>query len=66
MWHDIKTLNIITRAMLGVLVLCLLFAGYRWLSLQPFFDFRVVKVQGANGMPLRYVDAATVRSASIA
>ena len=65
MWHDIRTLNIITRAMLGVLVLCLLFAGYRWLSLQPFFDLRVVKVQGANGAPLRYVDAATVRSAAL-
>lgn len=48
MWHDIRTLNTITRAMLGVLVLCLLFAGYRWLSLQPFFDLRVVKVQSAN------------------
>lgn len=65
MWHDIRTLNNLTRAMLGVLVLCLLFAGYRWLSLQPFFDLRVVKVQGANGEPLRYVDAATVRSAAL-
>jgi cell division protein FtsQ len=65
MWHDIRTLNNITRAMLGVLVLCLLFAGYRWLSLQPLFDLRVVKVQGVNGMPLRYVDAATVRSSAL-
>ncbi|MFM8468132.1 MAG: cell division protein FtsQ/DivIB [Oxalobacteraceae bacterium] len=65
MWHDIRTLNTITRAMLGVLVLCLLFAGYRWLSLQPFFDLRVVKVQSANGASLRYVDAATVRSAAL-
>ena len=65
MWHDIRTLNTITRAMLGVLVLCLLFAGYRWISLQSFFDLRVVKVQGVNGAPLRYVDAATVRSAAL-
>ncbi len=65
MWHDIRTLNIITRAMLGVLALCLLFAGYKWLSQQSFFDLRTVKVQGANGAPLRYVDAATVRSAAL-
>ena len=65
MWHDIRTLNIITRAMLGLLALCLLFAGYRWISLQPMFDLRVVKVQGADGAPLRYVDAATVRSAAL-
>ena len=65
MWHDIRTLNIVTRAMLGVLMLCLLFAGYRWLSLQPFFDLRIVKVQSVDGAPLRYVDASTVRSAAL-
>ena len=65
MWHDIRTLNIITRAMLGVLLLCLLFAGYKWLSMQSMFDLRVVKVQGADGAPLRYVDAATVRSVAL-
>lgn len=65
MWHDIRTLNTITRAMLGVLTLCLLLATYKWVSLQPFFDLRVVKVQGVNGVSLRYVDAATVRSAAL-
>ncbi len=65
MWHDIRTLNTVTRAMLGVLAVCLLFAAYKWVSLQPYFEVRVVKVQGANGAPLRYVDAATVRSAAL-
>lgn len=65
MWHDIRTLNTLTRAMLGVLLLCLLSGGYRWLSLQSVFDLHLVKVQGTNGAPLRYIDAATVRSAAL-
>lgn len=65
MWHDIRTLNNLTRAMLGVLVLCALFAGYKWVSRQPMFELRVVTVKGAEGTTLRYVDAATVRSAAL-
>jgi cell division protein FtsQ len=65
MWHDISTLNKITRALVGVLVLCVLYAGYKWVARQPMFELRVVKVQGANEAPLRYVDAATVRSAAL-
>jgi cell division protein FtsQ len=65
MWNDIRTLNTITRAMLGVLLLCLLYGVYQWLSRQPMFDFRVVQVRPVKGMPLRYVDAVTVRSAAL-
>ena len=65
MWHDISTLNKITRALVGVLMLCVLYAGYKWVARQPMFELRVVKVQGANEAPLRYVDAATVRSAAL-
>lgn len=65
MWNDIRTLNTITRAMLGVLMLCLLYGGYKWLARQPMFDFRVVQVRAVKGAPLRYVDAATVRSAAL-
>ncbi len=65
MWNDIRALNIITRAMLGVVVLALLFTGYRWIAHQSMFDLRVVQVRAADGGPLRYVDAATVRSAAL-
>jgi cell division protein FtsQ len=65
MWNDIRTLNTITRAMLGVLMLCLLYGGYKWLARQPMFDFRVVQVRAVKGASLRYVDAATVRSAAL-
>ena len=49
MWNDIRTLNTITRAMLGVLMLCLLYGGYKWLARQPMFDFRVVQVRAVKG-----------------
>ncbi len=65
MWNDIRALNIVTRAMLGVVVLALLFAGYKWVARQSMFDLRVVQVRAADGGPLRYVDAATVRSAAL-
>jgi len=65
MWNDIRTLNTITRAMLGVLALCLLYGGYQWLSRQPMFDFRAVQVHPVRGMSLRYVDAVTVRSSAL-
>lgn len=65
MWNDIRTLNAITRAMLGVLVLYLLYGGYKWLSRQPLFDFRVVQVRPVKGAALRYVDAVTVRSSAL-
>ena len=50
---------------MGVLFLCVLYAGYKWVALQPMFDLRAVKIQGSNNVPLRYVDVATVRSAAL-
>ena len=65
MWNDVRTMNAITRLLVGVLVLALAYAGYRWIARQPMFDLRRVQVQGAAGKPLRYVDAATVRSSAL-
>lgn len=65
MWNDIRTLNALTRVMLGVLAFCLLIGGYKWLSRQPMFDFRVIQVRPVTGVSLRYVDAVTVRAAAL-
>ncbi len=65
MWNDVRTMNTITRLLAGVLVLALAYAGYRWIARQPMFNFQWVQVQGAGGKPLRYVDAATVRSSAL-
>jgi cell division protein FtsQ len=65
MWNDIRTLNMITRAMLGVVVLALMVVTYQWIARQPLFDLQVVQVRAVSGKKLRYVDEATVRSAAL-
>lgn len=64
MWNDIRMLNTITRAMLGLLVLVLLSGAFKWIAHQSYFNLRVVQLRGA-GQPLRYVDGATVRSMAL-
>ena len=64
MWNDIRILNTITRAMLGLLVLILSSAAFKWVSHQAYFDLRVVQIKGAT-QALRYVDGATVRSTAL-
>ena len=65
MWNDIRTLNILTRAMLGVLLLVLLSTAYKWVGQQSFFEYRLIRIKGAHQTPLRYVDEATVRSTAL-
>lgn len=65
MWNDIRTLNLITRVLLGVVALALMHAGYQWIARQPLFDLKVVQVRAVSGKTLRYVDEATVRSAAL-
>lgn len=65
MWNDVRTMNAITRLMLGVFVFALAYAGYRWVARQPMFELRRIHVQGIDGKPLRYVDVATVRSSAL-
>lgn len=65
MWNDVRTLNLITRALLGVVVLALMHACYQWIARQPMFDLKVVQVRAVPGKALRYVDEATVRSAAL-
>lgn len=54
-----------TRALLGLVLLALMVAAYQWVARQPMFDLKVVEVHGTDGQPLRYVNAATVRSAAL-
>jgi cell division protein FtsQ len=65
MWNDIRTLNTLTRVMLGVLLLALIYAGYRWTARLPIFELTEIQVRAVPGKPLRYVDESTVRSAAL-
>ncbi len=65
MWNDVRTMNTLTRLLLGVLVFALAYVAYRWVAQQPMFNLRRIHVQGIDGKPLRYVDVATVRSSAL-
>jgi cell division protein FtsQ len=65
MWHDIKMMNATTGALLGALVLGLLASGTWWLAQRPMFTLKVIRIEGVGEMPLRHVNAATVRSAAL-
>ncbi len=65
MWNDIRALNTLTRILLGVLVLALMYAGYRWTARLPLFELIEIHVRAVPGKPLRYVDESTVRSTAV-
>lgn len=65
MWNDVKALNHLTRAMLGGLVLAVMFALYHWIAAHAMFDLVSVQIKPAHSMPLRYIDVATVRSTAL-
>lgn len=65
MWHDIKMLNAATNTLLGLLVLSLLASGIWWVSQRPMFTLKVIRLEGVGEMPLRHVNASTVRTSAL-
>lgn len=65
MWHDAKTLNATTNALLGMLALGLVAAALWWVAQRPAFALKAIRVEAARGTQLRYVSAATIRTAAV-
>jgi len=65
MWNDVRALNAITGMLLGVLVLALLAAGFWWVAQRPMFTLRTIRVEGTKEVPLRYVNASTIRTTAL-
>lgn len=65
MWHDIRMLNAATSALLGMLVLGLLASGIWWVSQRPMFTLKEIRIEGVDEMPLRHVNASTVRTTAL-
>jgi cell division protein FtsQ len=65
MWHDVRMLNATTNALLGVLVLSLLASGIWWVAQRPMFTLRTIRVEAVGEMPLRHVNASTVRTTAV-
>jgi cell division protein FtsQ len=65
MWHDVRTLNATTNALLGMLVLGLLASGAWWVSQRPMFTLKTIHVDAAGGAELRHVSPSTVRKTAL-
>ncbi len=65
MWNDVRTMNMITRLLLAVVVLALMQSAYQWAARQSLFDLEVVQLRASSGKTLSYVDAGTVRSTAL-
>jgi cell division protein FtsQ len=63
-WHDIKTLNAATNALLGLFALAMLTAGFWWLAQRPMFVLKAIRIEGSEAS-LRYVNPATVRGTAL-
>jgi cell division protein FtsQ len=61
MWQDIKMLNGTTNALLTILALALVAAGFWRLAQLPMFTLNVIRIQGVADAPLHHVSPSTVR-----
>jgi cell division protein FtsQ len=65
MWHDVRTLNATTNALLGVLVLSLLASGLWWVANRPMFTLTSIQVEAVGEMALKHVNAPTIRTTAV-
>ncbi|RJX31522.1 MAG: FtsQ-type POTRA domain-containing protein [Oxalobacter sp.] len=65
MWHDIRTLNIVSGILWALCGVALLAGTLVWLAQRPMFALRGVVVQGLGGAELRHVNVLTVRSTAL-
>lgn len=65
MWQDVRLLNMVSNALLGLLSLALLSVGLWWAAQQPAFTLKAIRIVGAEGAPLNYVNQLTVRNTAL-
>ncbi len=65
MWQDVKALNALSNALLVAALLALLASGLWWLAQRPMFTLKTIRVEGVADMPLRRVNALTIRAGAV-
>lgn len=65
MWHDVRTLNAASNALLALVVLAMLGSGVWWLSQRPMFTLRTVVVAGMDKPELEHVNKLTLREGAL-
>lgn len=65
MWHDVRLLNTLSNALVGVALLILLVAGLWWLVHRPMFVLKSIRIESVPEVQLRRVNALTIRSTAV-
>jgi cell division protein FtsQ len=65
MWQDVKLLNTLSGLLVAGALLALLGAGLFWVAQRPMFTLKTIVVEGMPDMPLRRVNALTIRSTAL-
>jgi cell division protein FtsQ len=65
MWQDVKMLNSLSGLLVAVTVLALFAAGLWWVAQRPMFTLKTIVIEGMPDMPLRRVNALTIRATAL-
>ncbi|RXZ36378.1 FtsQ-type POTRA domain-containing protein [Oxalobacteraceae bacterium CAVE-383] len=65
MWQDVKLLNTLSGLLVAGALLALFGAGLFWVAQRPMFTLKTIVVEGMPDMPLRRVNALTIRSTAL-
>lgn len=65
MWQDVRMLNAISGLLLALVALALLCSGLWWLGQRPLFTLKVIQIEGVVAVPLRRVNALTIRTVAL-
>lgn len=66
MWHDVRTLNGLASALVGLVLLALVASGVWWVAQRPMFTLRSIRIESVDKNGLRHVNALTIRAYAIA
>jgi cell division protein FtsQ len=65
MWQDVKLMNALSGLLAVGALLALFGGGLWWLAQRPMFTLKTIVVEGMPDMPLRRVNALTIRSTAL-
>lgn len=65
MWHDVRTLNALTSALLALALGALVISGIWWFAHRPMFTLRLVRIEAMQGSSLQHTNATTIRGAAL-
>lgn len=65
MWQDVKLLNAVSGLLVALAALVLLSCCLWWLGQRPMFTLRAIQIEGVPEVPLRRINALTIRASAV-